>query len=62
MKKKTGRFINSNSEKKETHQAKNRKGADMQQLAKPKKAEHQNLALLKTRRNYKNIWQYDGLL
>jgi len=47
MKKKTGRFINTNSEKKETHQAKNRKGVNMQQLAKPKKAEHQNLALLK---------------
>jgi hypothetical protein len=47
MKKKTGRFINSNSESKETHQATNRKGATMQNLAKPKKAEYQNLALLK---------------
>ncbi len=48
MKKKTGRFITSDSESKETHQATNRKGAVMQNLAKPKKAEHQNLALAKT--------------
>ena len=47
MKKKTGRFVTSTSEAKETHQAKNRKGVNMQQLAKPKKAEYQNLALLK---------------
>jgi hypothetical protein len=47
MKKKTGRFINANSDKKETHQAKNHKGADTQVLAKPKKVEHQNTALLK---------------
>ena len=47
MKKKTGRFVRADSTAKQTHQAKNRKGADMQKLAKPKKAEHQNLALLK---------------
>ena len=47
MKKKTGRFVTANTTAKETHQAKNRKGIDMQTLAKPKKAEHQNLALLK---------------
>ena len=47
MKKKTGRFVTTDSTAKQTHQAKNRKGADMQKLAKPKKAEYQNLALLK---------------
>jgi len=47
MKKKTGRFINTSSEAKLTHQAKNHKGTDTQILAKPKKAEHQNTALLK---------------
>lgn len=46
-KKKTGRFITVKSEAKETHQAKNRKGAETTTLAKPKKLEHQNLALLK---------------
>lgn len=47
MKKKTGRFVTSSSVPKETHQATNRKGVDTTTLAKPKKAEHQNLALLK---------------
>ena len=48
MKKKTGRFVTTKSEAKETHQAKNRKGkVETQLLAKPKKIEHQNLALLK---------------
>ncbi len=47
IKKKTGRFITVNSASKETHQAKNRKGTDMQTLAKPKAKEHQNLELLK---------------
>lgn len=47
MKKKTGRFITVDSIAKETHQAKNRKGANTTTLAKPKKAEYQNLALLK---------------
>ena len=48
MKKKTGRFISSMTNKsKETHQAKDRKGNEKQNLAKPKKEEYQNLALLK---------------
>ena len=48
MKKKTGRFIKSTShEAKVEHQAVNRKGKETQKLAKPKKAEHQNLALAK---------------
>jgi hypothetical protein len=47
MKKKTGRFISATSATKETHQATNRKGKDTTTLAKPKKAEHQNLALKK---------------
>ena len=48
MKKKTGRFISSITNKsKETHQATDRKGNEKQNLAKPKKEEYQNLALLK---------------
>lgn len=48
MKKKTGRFIkSSDSSAKTSHQAVNRKGKETQTLAKPKKAEYQNLALLK---------------
>ena len=48
MKKKTGRFIKSTShEAKTEHQSVNRKGKETQKLAKPKKAEHQNLALAK---------------
>ena len=51
MKKKTGRFISSATNKsKETHQATNRKGKNVYEstkLAKPKKAEYQNTALLK---------------
>jgi MoaA/NifB/PqqE/SkfB family radical SAM enzyme len=47
IKKKTGRFVTTKSEAKETHQAKNRKGAETTKLAKPKKEEYQNLALLK---------------
>lgn len=46
--KKSGRFFNSNSEVKDQHQAKNRKGTDTQLIEKPKKEENQNLALLKT--------------
>ena len=61
IKKKTGRFINGKSEKKETHQGINRKGAVTQVLAKPKKAEHQNLALLKQaeiEKTYGSMKQY----
>ena len=48
MKKKTGRFYSSVSNKgKEDHQAKNRKGAETQKLEKPKNKENINLALLK---------------
>jgi MoaA/NifB/PqqE/SkfB family radical SAM enzyme len=45
-KKKTGRFITTKSEAKEKHQAVNRKGATTTALAKPKKAEYQNRALV----------------
>lgn len=47
--KKSGRFFNANSELKDQHQAKNRKGNDTQLIEKPKKDENQNLALLKTK-------------
>lgn len=48
MKKKTGRFISSITNKsKESHQAQNRKGKETTNLAKPQKKEYQNLALLK---------------
>lgn len=47
IRKKTGRFITTDSKAKDTHQAQNRKGQETTTLAKPKKAEHQNLALLK---------------
>lgn len=47
IKKKTGRFITTKSEAKETHQAQNRKGETTTTLAKPKNVEYQNLALLK---------------
>lgn len=49
IRKKTGRFVKSdtNSTAKETHQAKDRKGNEKQTLAKPKKKENINLALLK---------------
>ena len=48
MKKKTGRFFSTAQlTGKETHQAKNRKGEKTQNLAKPKKKENINLALLK---------------
>jgi len=48
IKKKSGRFYSTKKMAgKETHQAKNRKGKDTTNLAKPKKAEHQNIALLK---------------
>ena len=46
MKKKTGRFIDTNSNKKEKHQAKDRKGQDSAELKKPE-AKYQNKALTK---------------
>ena len=46
MKKKTGRFIDTNSNKKEKHQAKDRKGKDTAELKKPE-AKYQNKALTK---------------
>jgi len=45
--KKSGRFFDARSKAKDEHQAKNRKGQETQLLQKPKKAEHQNLALAK---------------
>tara|TARA_B100001094_G_scaffold144291_1_gene139822 strand:+ start:2836 stop:3918 length:1083 start_codon:yes stop_codon:yes gene_type:complete len=47
QKKKSGRFFNANSQRKDTHQAQNRKGVETQLLEKPKKLSNQNLALLK---------------
>ena len=50
QKKKSGRFIVATGDKlKESHQAKNRKGQETTLIAKPKKAENENLALLKTK-------------
>ena len=46
MKKKTGRFIDTNSNKKEKHQAKDRKGKDTAELKKPEE-KYQNKALTK---------------
>ena len=46
MKKKTGRFIDTNSNKKEKHQAKDRKGKDTAELKKPD-TKYQNKALTK---------------
>ena len=46
MKKKTGRFIDTNSNKKEKHQSKDRKGKDSAELKKPDK-KYQNKALTK---------------
>lgn len=45
--KKSGRFFNAHSQAKDKHQATNRKGQETQLLEKPKKEEHQNLALMK---------------
>lgn len=45
--KKSARFFTARSESKDSHQAKNRKGQDTALIAKPKKVENQNLALLK---------------
>ena len=47
QKKKSGRFFNANSQKKDTHQAQNRKGVETQLISKPKQISNQNLALLK---------------
>ena len=46
MKKKTGRFVDTNTNKKEKHQAKDRKGKDSAELKKPD-AKYQNKALTK---------------
>ena len=46
MKKKTGRFVDAKTNKKETHQAKDRKGKDSAELKKPD-AKYQNKALSK---------------
>ena len=47
QKKKSARFFTANSEQKDVHQARNRKGEQTQAIAKPTKTENQNLALLK---------------
>ena len=46
MKKKTGRFVDAKTNKKETHQAKDRKGKDTTELKKPEE-KYQNKALTK---------------
>lgn len=61
IKKKTGRFVTTKSQAKESHQAKDRKGNDKQTLAKPKKIEHQNIALLKQKeieKTYGSMMEY----
>ena len=60
--KKTGRFFSSAKNKgKETHQAVNRKGETTTNLAKPKKKEYQNTALLKEKeieKTYGSMMEY----
>ncbi len=61
QKKKSGRFFNANSQKKDTHQAVNRKGSQTQLLEKPKAPENQNLALLKQKeieKTYGSMYEY----
>jgi len=62
IKKKTGRFFSSaKNSGKETHQAVNRKGTQTVTLAKPKKLEHQNLALAKEKeieKTYGSMMEY----
>jgi len=62
IKKKTGRFFSSmKNTGKETHQAQNRKGEQTVTLAKPKKLEHQNLALAKEKeieKTYGSMMEY----
>lgn len=62
QRKKTGRFIVASGDKtKEDHQAVNRKGAETQKLAVPKKLENRNLALAKTReitKTYGSMQEY----
>ena len=59
--KKSGRFFNAHSKAKDTHQATNRKGDDTQLIAKPQKAENQNLALMKQaelEKSYGSMMEY----
>ena len=50
IKKKTGRFIKANKNKlKDSHQAKDRKGNNKQNLLEPKKLEHKNLEMMKVK-------------
>jgi MoaA/NifB/PqqE/SkfB family radical SAM enzyme len=61
IKKKSGRFVTTQSQAKETHQAKNRRGEDTTTLAKPRTAEYQNLALLKQQeieKTYGSMMEY----
>ena len=48
QKKKSARFFTAGSERKEVHQARNRKGEQTQAIAEPVKTENKNLALQKT--------------
>jgi MoaA/NifB/PqqE/SkfB family radical SAM enzyme len=62
MKKKTGRFFSSVQNKgKDFHQSRNRKGEQTQVLAKPRKLEHQNLAIAKEKeiqKTYGSMMEY----
>tara|TARA_B100000035_G_scaffold73513_1_gene60765 strand:- start:776 stop:1858 length:1083 start_codon:yes stop_codon:yes gene_type:complete len=49
QKKKSARFFTANSQRKEVHQARNRKGEQTQAIAEPTKKENKNLALEKTK-------------
>ena len=49
QKKKSARFFTAGSERKEVHQARNRKGEQTQAIAEPTKKENKNLALEKTK-------------
>lgn len=61
QRKKSARFFTASSKAKDEHQAQNRKGEKTQNLAKPKREENQNLALLKQReieKTYGSMMEY----
>jgi len=59
--KKSGRFFTASNKGKDKHQAQNRKGQQTQLIEKPKKLDHQNLALLKQKeieKTYGSMTEY----
>tara|TARA_B100001287_G_scaffold245232_1_gene222364 strand:- start:885 stop:1967 length:1083 start_codon:yes stop_codon:yes gene_type:complete len=61
QKKKSARFFDASSQRKQVHQARNRKGEQTQAIAEPAKKENINLALLKTKeieKTYGSMRQY----